>query len=62
MSQFECVLVIEMAKMTAILIFENKEQVDYSNHRNKKRGEKIYGLSFKNELSRVPVPVQTKIL
>ena len=36
---------IETAKITTILIFENKKQVDHSKHRNKKRSEKCFEFS-----------------
>ena len=29
--------------------FENKKEVDHSKHRNKKRGEKYYGVNFKKD-------------
>ena len=41
---------IQTAKIKAILIFENKKEVDHSKHRNKKRGEKCYGVNFKKDI------------
>ena len=43
---------IQTAKIKAILIFENKKEVDHSKHRNKKRGEKCYGVNFKKTYDR----------
>ena len=45
-NQLKGALVIETVKITRILIFGSKNQVDHSKHRNKKRIKKCHVLIF----------------